>query len=1026
MLRKTTLLFAFLLSVTLFAAPVTQDQAMQEAQAFLNSRKSLPRSMKMRQAYRVPKLKSASNQSYFYIFNVGTNNGFVIVSGDDRTAAILGYTDAGSFDASKINPNMKSFLDAYVEELKQLDKINVLPGKHAGRKAIVRPKEPISPLVSIHWDQEVPYNNLCPEITDESMKKDTYNGRFVTGCVATAMAQVMGYYQWPQGKTLMPIPAYTSKQANLDVSELPVTTFDWNNIKNVYSSDYSQAEADAVAKLMQYCGSSVRMNYYYSSKGGSGAFGSDVPKALKTYFDYAATTKLITRYDYTADTWADALYGELKAKRPVVLCGASPFGGHCFVVDGYAEGEFFHINWGWSGFQDGYYRLSVLEPGAQGIGGFEGGYSQDQQAIIGIQPNNGQPAACTLVGYGIYPSVKTVNRASKDVNFKGADFYSKDDDYSYTFKVLNMEKGPRNCYLSIGLCDENNQLIQVLSNGTDECKYKDYNYYYTIKLWELNDFGANLPLGKYKVFPVYREKTNEDWKLCDGYTKNYVMVEITETQYRVLEIEDGSNFNLNATAKIEGTPTVETPCTFNFDVSNTGSDYYGLVGLRIDKNNVEENVVSLSVARGKKSQISFGYIPKTAGTFKYSLVSIEESYNEATKKWEDIYTEIPGSSGKFTVREGGAVDAFEASVSIDGLTGGAIYGKVVSGNFTLKNTTSTPYNGRIYVTVFHNVDGEYYNLGDVPREVSIAANGTLTQTFEYRGVKEGEIYLVSIFTNKNGKWDERGYSDEFKVLPGVTAFYPDGTFKTFNPTNDIDLGNATNIDFGSSIVLPFDVNSITIDNTAYDWLKSEKDKDKSVWLMNVFGEDDAKNTIYYDYVRDFKANHPYIITIENKLMGTAIDQTPKDVVFHGTNAEVMADVIPVVTGTKYKFVGSYTAEPVEKAYQLNETGTKFVVQPSSKSAPFYAYFMTADGIIPGADIANALKIDIVTPTLGIADVGVDATFDNSIIYNINGEIMGYGKAFFLACSIIQKAKSSNSIYIMLMSSHSVNKKIFDK
>ena len=230
-----------------------------------------------------------------------------------------------------------------------------------------------------------------------------------------------------------------------------------------------------------------------------------------------------------------------------------------------------------------------------------------------------------------------------------------------------------------------------------------------------------------------------------------------------------------------------------------------------------------------------------------------------------------------------------------------------------------------------------------------------------------------------------------------TDFRPlyDFTAKDITYTRKFEKGyDGTNYNW-QTIVLPFDVNSITIDNIAYDWLKSEKDKDKSVWLMNVFGEDDAKNTIYYDYVRDFKANHPYIITIENKLMGTAIDPTPKDVVFHGTNAEVMADVIPVVTGTKYKFVGTYTAEPVEKAYQLNETGTKFVVQPSSKSAPFYAYFMTADGIIPGADIANALKIDIVTPTLGIADVGVDATFDNSIIYNINGEIMGYGKADFL-------------------------------
>lgn len=1077
MLRKTTLFFVFLLSVTLFAAPVSQEQAMREAQAFLNSRTSLPRSMKMRRAYRVPKLKSVSEQSYFYVFNIGTNNGFIIVSGDDRTTPILGYTDAGTFDAGKINPNMKSFLDAYVEEFKQLDKMNVSSRRAPARKAISRSKEPIAPLVAIHWDQEVPYNKLCPEITDESMKKDTRNGRFVTGCVATAMAQVMRYYQWPQGKTLMPIPAYTSKQANLDVSELPVTTFDWRNMRNVYSRNYSPAEADAVAKLMQYCGSSVRMNYYYSSKGGSGAFGSDVPKALKTYFDYAATTKLITRYDYTADTWADALYGELKAKRPVVLCGASPFGGHCFVVDGYAEGEYFHINWGWSGNQDGYYRLSVLEPGAQGIGGFEGGYSQDQQAIIGIQPNKGQPAACTLVGYDIYPSVKTVNRASKDVNFKGADFYSKDDKYSYTFKVLNMEKGPRNCYLSIGLCDENNQLIQVLSNGSEECKYKDYNYYYTIKLWELNDFGANLPLGKYKVFPVYREKTNEDWKLCDGYTKNYVMVEITETQYRVLETEDGSNFNLNATAKIEGTPTVGTPCTFNFDVSNTGSDYYGLVGLRIDKNNVEENVVSLSVARGKKSQISFGYIPKTAGTFKYSLVSVEESYNEATKKWEDIYTEIPGSSSTFIVREAGNGGNLEAEVSIDANKDGVVYGKGITGKFTLTNNASTPYNDKIYVTVFQHSGSKWYNLGDVPREVSVKANGTLTQTFKFVGLSEGQSYLVSVFTHKDGEdWDERGYSAEFKVLPGVTAFYPNGTFKTFNPTNDIDLGNATTIDFGSStikgtlagstnpnalyyfsdktnvpsalagkniivnreaekitlvddansdfmpfndftvnditytrkfekgyngtnynwqtITLPFEVNKITIDNTPYEWFKSKDDKDKSIRLMNVFGEDDAQKIIYYDYVNDFKANQPYIVAIDAKLLGETGIQTVKEVVFHGTNVEIIADAIPVVSGTKYKFIGTYTKETVEKAYQLNATGTEFIAKPSSTIAPFHAYFATADGVIAGEDNTNPLKVDIITPALGITDVDANAVNDTSVIYNLNGVIIGRGAIDF--------------------------------
>lgn len=182
------------------------------------------------------------------------------------------------------------------------------------------------------------------------------------------------------------------------------------------------------------------------------------------------------------------------------------------------------------------------------------------------------------------------------------------------------------------------------------------------------------------------------------------------------------------------------------------------------------------------------------------MVSVEESYNEATKKWEDIYTEIPGSSSTFIVREAGNGGNLKAEVSIDANKDGVVYGKGITGKFTLTNNASTPYNDKIYVTVFQHSGSKWYNLGDVPREVSIAANGTLTQTFEYRGVKEKEIYLVSIFTSKDGKWNERGYSAEFKVLPGVTAFYPDGTFKTFNPTNDIDLGNATAIDFGSSTI----------------------------------------------------------------------------------------------------------------------------------------------------------------------------------------------------------------------------------
>jgi hypothetical protein len=213
----------------------------------------------------------------------------------------------------------------------------------------------------------------------------------LTGCVATAMAQVMNYHQWPK-EACQAVPAYNVGFApDIDHYDgLPATTFDWDNMLPTYEGVSStEAQQEAVATLMRYCGQSVQMLYgtYVSSTDGG-----LIADALKLYFDYNPNLFYASRTYYGIDEWEDMIYQELAANRPVPYCGQTDQGGHSFVCDGYDGNGLFHINWGWGGEADGYFSLSVLNPKRNsGAGASESklGYCMSQEAIIGIQPSTG-------------------------------------------------------------------------------------------------------------------------------------------------------------------------------------------------------------------------------------------------------------------------------------------------------------------------------------------------------------------------------------------------------------------------------------------------------------------------------------------------------------------------------------------------------------------------------------------------------------------------------------------------------------
>lgn len=223
-MRKILILIGVMVSMLATAAPIDQTAALKEAQAFLNSRCGAQTGAKLRLAKQSAKIASAKAEANYYIFNVGDNNGFVIVSGDDRTRQILGYSDQGAFDKENVPDGLQYLLSVYDNEIGHLDEFIAQHGASKVRKAPVQTKASIAPLCTAMWNQAAPYNDACPVSEGETEKS-------VTGCVATAMSIVMNYHKWP--KNVPAIPAYTSS-AKKHYDATTAFTVDWNNMRDIY------------------------------------------------------------------------------------------------------------------------------------------------------------------------------------------------------------------------------------------------------------------------------------------------------------------------------------------------------------------------------------------------------------------------------------------------------------------------------------------------------------------------------------------------------------------------------------------------------------------------------------------------------------------------------------------------------------------------------------------------------------------------------------------------------------------------
>ena len=343
----------FISVLSVFGQQVSEESAFEKAMLFLTHDNNGNSILGKRALLKKPQLRLANKQSEYYIFNDEENGGYVVVSGEERMPDILGYSHQGIYSDSDVPCNMQAWLDGYAEQVAFL---HAHPEAKVRTSASVQRKR-IEPMLKCRWNQRVPFYNLCP-IGSTGL-------HCVTGCVATAMAQILFYYQWPQ-QTTDTIPTYEFGLEN-GIPEIEPTKIDWDNILPYYGKGYTEPQANAVASLMRLCGAAVQAYY---SETQTGADSHLCCEAFYKYFNYSRSL-LLNSKSYSLDVWSQMMYDELANEHPVYYSiGGEKEIGHAVVLEGYDKDGYFYFNWG-GGSQSVCYLLTEIdgykEPGNNAI-----------------------------------------------------------------------------------------------------------------------------------------------------------------------------------------------------------------------------------------------------------------------------------------------------------------------------------------------------------------------------------------------------------------------------------------------------------------------------------------------------------------------------------------------------------------------------------------------------------------------------------------------------------------------------------
>lgn len=692
----TTLVYLFSILLTV-AAPVDEQSARKLAGDFLRGKMPITRSSNTNITRAVTGVADGPDAG-IYVFN--SDNGFVVISADDALPAVLAYSYGTPYDASKAPEAMKAMLSAYHHAVTSA----------CVTRADVPTHEKIIPLIKTQWDQLTPYNNMCPN-------------KYPTGCLATAVAQVMYYHKYP-------------------------ANYDWDVMKTSYVSTDTGDAVDAVAKLMADVGEKVFMQYKEEE---SSARLIDGAEALRYEFGYSESTEFVQRDSYTAKSWDDLLYNELVASRPVIMGAQSmtPTGqsGHSFIIDGYEATDgvgYFHVNWGWGGRSDDYFLISVLNPDYQYTGGAAGssGYSFGQQAVIGIQPAE-------------TPMEKTTRFATQYC-------YIKDDESVYTRSSTSDDFSPIKVYYNVwnivspeesrqfdaGIAlYKDRELITILDwvhlkDIFPEGKPLGYTNVFEVKSNPVS-IGKDLPNGKYQIRVLSRLTGTADWTWAIMTACRYVELTIEDNTMTTVtygnsnEYKSDNDFTIH-TVEVTGSEKVGEPLTIKINLTNNHMPDNSPIFLWGNAS-LEQGTDSYQCLGGGGSNLSPGetgdlvleYTPQRAGDFKFIL-----SGSSANCK-TPLYTFDVSVSGMYLVMQ----LAVEKSTPQPNETN-KIDGTTLEGTVTLLNYGSENYDDKVYVRLWGFDDNDHDK--NVGYSTQIALGEKADVKFSFTDLTPDNRYLLLV------------------------------------------------------------------------------------------------------------------------------------------------------------------------------------------------------------------------------------------------------------------------------------------
>ncbi|MBQ6192085.1 MAG: C10 family peptidase [Bacteroidaceae bacterium] len=993
---KKIILSMFGLCLTLLASaePIGKQAALFTAQNFMLAKgktvEAQPQSSRAK--------ASAGESDYYYVFNAGGNGGYVIVSGDDRTEPILGYVEQGSFDPDNIPENMRSLLQLYADEIKYIVDNDIQQGdpRIKTRNKVAGTRHSIGEMLTTRWNQGKPYNITCPNYYKEDDEKEEtalpLKSGPATGCTATAMAQVMYFYKYPD-KVKKEIPAYSitytsKKNGSKKTTDIPKilrnTVIDWDNMRDTYSwpdGHVANKQDSAVANLMRYCGQAVKMHYGPSSGANFSA------EAYINYFGYADGAYVGERRDYTIDHWFNSIYDELDRGYPVLISGFSSGGGHAFVIDGFDGDNLFHLNWGWGGGSNGWFLVGILNPGdnsGMGASSSSDGYSMSQRALFNLRiPGTPKTDA--------YLTISDVNITGTSIKAKYTNQTGATGSFNAGIVMLNDDG-------SLSLVGSK-QNMTSLGNGSS-----------TTKTFLMK---GKLPEGTYRLSPASKPSRGEEWQAEYDFQTQYieaVVDSLGEISMRFHKPQyTGTSISIDTIA-FPGSQVMKEQQEIKVTFRNNGKEYYQVIYLHASLTSKKVYTKSKSVVAvrsGETVDVSYFFTPDTTGIYNLWFCTGEDGSGVIGEGTMEVYEVAQGDKPNLSV----------SSYTITNAVSNVVYGKTLIGKASIRNNKNTDFHGIVKLQIWNqpNSTGSAWSGSTHSYEVDILAGKVASVDFSFNVVENNKYYIKATYSNQKeqlgngGVWDLGGW----EVKSGVELWKNDGTPTGKAYANSISLTTQSTIcgvyadcskkisrmtpnknpntiyAFGENMELPSNLTDHNVvhgkhaefinlvsdhpyyltatfkaDNASYSFTFPENEEGtgwhaitmpftadailiddipadlndplKHFWIYE-FAAQSLSGNIVFKPATTLRGGTPYIIAADETMAGRSIVFTAQNAPFYKTGTDKM-----VVTSLDYKFHGNTITPRLRNCYVLNAEGTAFEYTTTNKTLPAQASYFTTE------------------------------------------------------------------------------------